>query len=84
MTGAGLNPVPDRVLRATVSTNFFQAFLAVTNPVGLENSWSILTYLFEVFAYAGKKTFLDMDWHECNQVTLCMSLSKPGVCHTYS
>ncbi|KAF8898522.1 transmembrane amino acid transporter protein-domain-containing protein [Infundibulicybe gibba] len=39
MVGAGLNPVPGRVLSATLNTNFYQAFLAITNPV---------------FSYAGK------------------------------
>ncbi|TFK40967.1 transmembrane amino acid transporter protein-domain-containing protein [Crucibulum laeve] len=33
MIGAGLNPTPGRVLNATISTNFYQAFLAITNPV---------------------------------------------------
>ncbi|KAF8201860.1 hypothetical protein BJ912DRAFT_946633 [Pholiota molesta] len=30
---AGINPVPGRVLNATLSTNFYQAFLAITNPI---------------------------------------------------
>jgi hypothetical protein len=34
MIGAGANPVPGRSLTATSSSNFFDAFLAVTNPVG--------------------------------------------------
>ncbi|EJF66551.1 amino acid transporter [Dichomitus squalens LYAD-421 SS1] len=38
MVGAGANPVPDRVVAATVPTSFVQAFLAITGPV---------------FAYAG-------------------------------
>ncbi|KAK7064450.1 putative acyltransferase CST26 [Favolaschia claudopus] len=42
MIGAGINPVPGRVLNATVSTSFYQAFLAITNPV---------------FAYAGHFMF---------------------------
>ncbi|KAF7339879.1 Amino acid transporter [Mycena venus] len=42
MIGAGVNPVPGRVLNATVSTSFYQAFLAITNPV---------------FAYAGHFMF---------------------------
>jgi hypothetical protein len=33
MIGAGVNPVPGRVLSATVPTSFYQAFLAITNPV---------------------------------------------------
>ncbi|KAI0778022.1 transmembrane amino acid transporter protein-domain-containing protein [Trametes elegans] len=33
MVGAGANPVPGRVLAATVSTSFYQAFLAITGPV---------------------------------------------------
>jgi hypothetical protein len=36
--GAGANPTPDRQVQAFVSTNFYDAFLAITNPV---------------FAYAG-------------------------------
>ncbi|KXN89839.1 N amino acid transport system protein [Leucoagaricus sp. SymC.cos] len=39
MIAAGLNPTPDRILSATITTNFYQAFLAITNPV---------------FSYAGK------------------------------
>ncbi|RDX56036.1 amino acid transporter [Lentinus brumalis] len=42
MAGAGANPTPDRVVVATVPTNFYQAFLAVTGPV---------------FAYAGHFMF---------------------------
>ncbi|KAH9944526.1 amino acid transporter [Epithele typhae] len=38
MVGAGANPVRDRVIVASVPTNFYQAFLAITGPV---------------FAYAG-------------------------------
>ena len=34
MIGAGANPVPGRVVVATVPTNFYQAFLAITGPVG--------------------------------------------------
>ena len=33
MAGAGASPVPERVLQATVPTNFPEAFLAITNPV---------------------------------------------------
>lgn len=33
MVGAGLNPRPDRSLSVVVPTNFYQAFLAITNPV---------------------------------------------------
>ncbi|EKM60924.1 uncharacterized protein PHACADRAFT_156049 [Phanerochaete carnosa HHB-10118-sp] len=33
MIGAGRNPVPDRVVQATIPTTFFEAFLAVTGPV---------------------------------------------------
>ncbi|TFK57394.1 transmembrane amino acid transporter [Heliocybe sulcata] len=33
MAGAGANPVPGRVINATISTNFYEAFLAITNPV---------------------------------------------------
>ncbi|KAF8964666.1 transmembrane amino acid transporter [Flammula alnicola] len=42
MIGAGVNPTPGRTLNATLSTNFYQAFLAITNPV---------------FAYAGHFMF---------------------------
>lgn len=34
MVGAATNPVLGRSVQATVSTNFYQAFLAITNPVG--------------------------------------------------
>lgn len=33
MVGAGANPVPDRVVVATIPTNFYEAFLAITGPV---------------------------------------------------
>lgn len=33
MIAAGLNPVKDRTLAVAVSTDFYQAFLAITNPV---------------------------------------------------
>jgi hypothetical protein len=33
MVGAGANPVPGRVLQATIPQTFNQAFLAITNPV---------------------------------------------------
>ncbi|KAJ6627199.1 transmembrane amino acid transporter [Mycena sp. CBHHK59/15] len=42
MIGAGANPVPGRTLSVTISTTFYQAFLAITNPV---------------FAYAGQLMF---------------------------
>ncbi|KAJ7139857.1 transmembrane amino acid transporter protein-domain-containing protein [Mycena epipterygia] len=42
MIGAGINPLPGRTLSVTISTNFYQAFLAITNPV---------------FAYAGHFMF---------------------------
>ncbi|KAJ7655085.1 transmembrane amino acid transporter protein-domain-containing protein [Mycena polygramma] len=42
MIGAGLNPVPGRTINATIPTTFYQAFLAITNPV---------------FAYAGHFMF---------------------------
>ncbi|KAJ7919166.1 transmembrane amino acid transporter protein-domain-containing protein [Mycena leptocephala] len=42
MIGAGVNPVPGRTLNATIPTSFYQAFLAITNPV---------------FAYAGHFMF---------------------------
>ncbi|KAF9015358.1 amino acid transporter [Cyathus striatus] len=33
MVAAGLNPISGRSIEATVSTNFYHAFLAITNPV---------------------------------------------------
>ncbi|KAJ7071290.1 transmembrane amino acid transporter protein-domain-containing protein [Mycena amicta] len=42
MIGAGRNPVPGRQISVTKQTNFYQAFLAITNPV---------------FAYAGHFMF---------------------------
>ncbi|KIJ64852.1 hypothetical protein HYDPIDRAFT_89486 [Hydnomerulius pinastri MD-312] len=42
MIGAGANPVPGRVLSVSMESNFYEAFLAVTNPV---------------FAYAGHFMF---------------------------
>ena len=33
MAGAGANPVQGRVVEVTMSNSFFEAFLAVTNPV---------------------------------------------------
>lgn len=35
MIAAGRNPTPGRVVSATVPTNFYEAFLAITNPVSL-------------------------------------------------
>ncbi|KAI0082189.1 amino acid transporter [Panus rudis PR-1116 ss-1] len=43
MIGAGANPVPGRTLKPTIPTTFFNAFLAITNPV---------------FAYAAKRFFI--------------------------
>ncbi|THU94850.1 hypothetical protein K435DRAFT_779269 [Dendrothele bispora CBS 962.96] len=42
MAGAGANPVPGRQIDAALSSNFYQAFVAITNPV---------------FAYAGHFMF---------------------------
>ncbi|KAF2154018.1 amino acid transporter [Myriangium duriaei CBS 260.36] len=42
MVGAGLHPAPDREVQITVSSNFYTAFVAITNPV---------------FAYAGHFMF---------------------------
>jgi hypothetical protein len=42
MAGAGANSVPDRQVQAVVSQDFYEAFLAITNPV---------------FAYAGHFMF---------------------------
>lgn len=33
MIAAGINPTKGRTVSATVSTDFYQAFLAITNPV---------------------------------------------------
>lgn len=33
MVGAGANPTPGRVVQATVPATFYDAFLAITNPV---------------------------------------------------
>ncbi|KAF8845266.1 hypothetical protein BDN67DRAFT_987000 [Paxillus ammoniavirescens] len=35
MIGAGVSPSPGRVINATISTNFYDAFLAITNPVSI-------------------------------------------------
>lgn len=35
MIAAGRNPTPGRVVSAIVPTNFYEAFLAITNPVSL-------------------------------------------------
>ncbi|EIW86487.1 hypothetical protein CONPUDRAFT_86456 [Coniophora puteana RWD-64-598 SS2] len=42
MIGAGLNPVEGRVINVTISASFYEAFLAITNPV---------------FSYAGTHRF---------------------------
>ena len=42
MIGAGANPVPDRVVKATVPQSFIDAFLAITNPVSLISILCIL------------------------------------------
>jgi hypothetical protein len=33
MAGAGANPTPNREVKAFVTQNFYQAFLAITGPV---------------------------------------------------
>ncbi|TKA70674.1 hypothetical protein B0A49_04378 [Cryomyces minteri] len=33
MVGAGLHPTPDRTISVTVNTNFYAAFVSITNPV---------------------------------------------------
>ncbi|KAF7319975.1 Amino acid transporter [Mycena kentingensis (nom. inval.)] len=33
MAGSGANPVPDRVISATLPSDFYSAFVAITNPV---------------------------------------------------
>ncbi|KAI9757510.1 MAG: hypothetical protein M4579_003423 [Chaenotheca gracillima] len=45
MVGAGANPVPDRVISVAASTDFYTAFVSITNPV---------------FAYAGHFMFFIM------------------------
>lgn len=35
MVGAGMNPVLGRVISATIPSNFYDAFLAITNPVSV-------------------------------------------------
>ena len=45
MVGAGLHPVPDRTVSVAVSTDFYTAFVSITNPV---------------FAYAGHFMFFIM------------------------
>ena len=56
MVGAGANPVPGRVLAATVSTSFYQAFLAITGPVSswfLSRAIAVYSRPHQVFSYAG-------------------------------
>ena len=43
MVGAGINPLPGRVINIVVPTDFVTAFISITNPV---------------FAYAGKALLL--------------------------
>ncbi len=61
MIGAGANPVPARITVATVPTNFYEAFLAITGPVRLSSLASVVCLLIydvpQVFAYAGRNTF---------------------------
>jgi len=45
MAGAGLDPQPGRVINASVNTNFYTAFISITNPV---------------FAYAGHFMFFPL------------------------
>ena len=57
MIGAGANPIPNRIVVATVPTNFYEAFLAITGPVSVPfRSSQIGSYIplpLQVFAYAG-------------------------------
>ncbi|OAX44817.1 hypothetical protein K503DRAFT_678052 [Rhizopogon vinicolor AM-OR11-026] len=46
MIGAGDNPVPERSLTVTASSNFYDAFLAVTNPVRTFFSLRLITDRF--------------------------------------
>lgn len=50
MIGAGLNPVPDRVVNAIVPTDFYQAFLAITNPVRISLRFDTNVGSIEVLA----------------------------------
>ena len=38
MIGAGVNPTPGRLVQGTLSTSFYEAFLAVTGPVSTSSS----------------------------------------------
>lgn len=62
--GAGANPVPGRVIQATVPQTFNQAFLAITNPVSLFiiNKLIHLIPVWQVFAYAGSFVFISVEY----------------------
>jgi len=65
MIGAGANPVPDRILQATIPQTFTQAFLAITNPVSFFffsiNKSTDLISEWQVFAYAGSFISLNVE-----------------------
>ena len=69
MIGAGDNPVPGRSLSVTASSNFYEAFLAVTNPV------RTLFYLRVVIAHLFSR-FLHM------LVRSVATIFKPPDCST--
>lgn len=59
MIGAGVSPVPNRKVDIAVSSNFYEAFLAITGPVCVPDSFSIIPHSYacirlQVFAYAGE------------------------------
>jgi hypothetical protein len=59
MIGAGANPVPGRSLTVAASSNFYDAFLAVTNPVRTLLCLRVRRHSppQQVFAYAGKRFY---------------------------
>lgn len=60
MIGAGVNPVPARSLTVSAPSNFFNAFLAVTNPVRTSSTISFefgVTHLFTRFSHMLVRSF---------------------------
>ena len=57
MIGAGTNPTPDRVVVATASSTFYEAFLAITGPVfAFAGHFMFFILISEVYIWYSKRS----------------------------
>ena len=57
MIGAGTNPTPDRVVVATASSTFYEAFLAITGPVfAFAGHFMFFILISEVYIWDSKRS----------------------------